>query len=70
MISVWWLLVEVFVFLALMKWTNELNYRHGIWDGAFNHFLPVVRREMIYYDERRAKQIFGAEYDEGTSETA
>ena len=37
-ISFWW--------LVLLVWTNRVSYRHGIWDGAFNQFLPVVRREM------------------------
>ena len=35
-----------------------MAYRQGIWDGAFNHFLPIVKREMLRYDERRAKMIF------------
>jgi hypothetical protein len=47
--------------LALLIWTRSMAYRHGIWDGAFNHFLPVVRREMMFYDEHRAKAIFEAE---------
>lgn len=39
-------------------------YNHGIWDGAFNHFLPIVREQMLRYDERRANAIFTGEYKE------
>ena len=35
-----------------------MNYRQGIWDGAFNHFLPVVKKEMLFYDRCRATKIF------------
>jgi hypothetical protein len=61
MISVWWFFAEAVGTLVLMIWVQSMAYRHGIWDGAFNHFLPVVRREMLYYDEHRAKMIFKAE---------
>lgn len=40
---------------------RKMAYRHGIWDGAFNHFLPVVQKEMLYYDEGRAKAILEKE---------
>lgn len=43
--------------LVVMIWTNRMAYRQGIWDGAFNHFLPHVRREMLYYDRHRAVVI-------------
>lgn len=61
MISIWWLVGEAFGMLGLMVWSRNMAYRHGIWDGAFNHFLPIVRREMLFYDERRAKIIFETE---------
>lgn len=38
-----------------------MSYKYGIWEGAFNHFLPVVKKEMMYYDEHRAKQILDGE---------
>ena len=61
MVNGWWLVGGAFGMLALMIWTRNMAYRHGIWDGAFNHFLPVVRREMLFYDERRAKMILEGE---------
>lgn len=61
MINAWWLVLEMFANLILLIWIRNMAYRHGIWDGAFNHFLPIVRREMIFYDEHRAKIIFEAE---------
>ena len=61
MISAWWLAVEAGAFLVFCIYINRINYRHGIWDGAFNHFLPVVQREMLFYDERRARLILEAE---------
>jgi hypothetical protein len=61
MISIWWLVVASFVWLALLVWTRDMAYRHGIWDGAFNHFLPVVRGEMLFYDRHRAASIFEQE---------
>ena len=42
-----------------LAWTQWLSYRHGIWDGAFNQFLPHVRKEMFRYDAERARRIFG-----------
>lgn len=57
----WWLIAEGAAFLALIVWTNRMSYRHGIWDGAFNHFLPIVRREMRRYNAARAKAILEAE---------
>ncbi len=63
MLNSWWLLLEAVLFLILMHWTRTMAYNHGIWDGAFNHFLPHVRKQMLYYDERRAKEIFAAEAD-------
>ena len=57
MVSAWWLYVEAGVFLALIVYLNRVNYRCGIWDGAFNHFLPIVQKEMRFYDARRASLI-------------
>ena len=56
MIDIFWLAI-VTVLLVLMLWTNRTAYRHGIWDGAFNHFLPVVQKEMLYYDRDRATKL-------------
>jgi hypothetical protein len=61
MINSWWLAGQSFASLILIVWVRSMAYRHGIWDGAFNHFLPIVRREMFYYDKHRAKIIFDAE---------
>lgn len=61
MVSAWWLVGASAVWLALMIWLQRMAYRHGIWDGAFNHFLPTVRREMLFYDKRRAEDIFERE---------
>jgi hypothetical protein len=59
----WWLAGEAvgMLFLVIPSW--RIAYRYGIRDGAFNQHLPVVRREMVLYDERRAKAIFEAEDD-------
>ncbi len=59
--SPWWLAGVSFAWLALMIWYGRMSYRHGIWDGAFNQFLPIVRKEMIFYDEFRARRIFERE---------
>lgn len=61
MVSEWWLVVMSFLWLVALVWVQRLAYRHGIWDGAFNHFLPVVRREMLFYDRHRAEAIFRSE---------
>lgn len=59
---VWfWMMVGLVVMFVLMIWVRNMAYRHGIWDGAFNHFLPVVRKEMLFYDEHRAKAMFEKE---------
>jgi hypothetical protein len=61
MIDAWWLVGSWLGWLALLFVSRRMAYRHGIWDGAFNHFLPIVRREMLFYDKRRAEAIFAAE---------
>jgi hypothetical protein len=61
MINGWWLVVESVIFLVLLVWTRRMAYRHGIWDGAFNHFLRVVQVEMLYYDPHRAKTMLKEE---------
>lgn len=40
---------------------GELRYRAGIWDGAFNRFLPRVQAEMRRYDRDRAERILDAD---------
>ena len=52
-----WLMLAAIPFVVLMGYANRLAYRHGIWDGAFNHFLPVVRSAMRQYDDRRAEKV-------------
>lgn len=61
MVNGWWFVLQAFIMLALMIWVRNMAYRHGIWDGAFNHFLPSVRREMFYYDKHRANKILKEE---------
>ena len=61
MVSEWWLLAMAGAWLVSLVWVRNMAYRHGIWDGAFNHFLPVVRREMLFYDHNRAARILSAE---------
>ena len=61
LISSWWLVALSFAYLAIMVWSGRMAYRHGIWDGAFNHFLPRVRKEMLCYDKHRAEVIFELE---------
>lgn len=53
--------VEAIIFIALTLYTNSICYKHGIWDGAFNHFLSYVQKQMRYYDPHRAAKIL----DEG-----
>lgn len=61
MVNAWWLIAVCFLWVVLVGWTNRMSYRHGIWDGAFNHFLPRVRQEMLYYDKFQAERIFAQE---------
>lgn len=61
LVNFWWLVVEAVFFLLLNIYLQRVSYRCGIWDGAFNHFLPIVRREMLFYDEHRAKKILETE---------
>lgn len=61
MVNQWWLAVEAVLWLIVCLWMRGMAYRHGIWDGAFNHFLPIVKKEMLFYDERRAKEILSRE---------
>ena len=64
MINAWWAVGEAWGFVILMIWTRSRAYRAGIWDGAFNHFLPVVKREMLFYDKARAEAVFAREKEE------
>lgn len=45
----WLLLLGSIGWLVALIWHGRMSYRHGIWDGAFNQFLPVVKREMEFY---------------------
>jgi hypothetical protein len=65
----WWLAGKAVGILFPMIPSWRIAYRYGIRDGAFNHHLPIVRREMVFYDERRAKAIFEAE-DDGVREVS
>lgn len=47
------------VCVCAMLYANHLAYEHGVWDGAFNQFLPRVRSAMRKYDPDRAKEILG-----------
>jgi hypothetical protein len=57
MSSGWWLLAAAVAWLASLRWTAKVNYRYGVWDGAFNRFLPCVREHMRTYDPYLAAQI-------------
>jgi hypothetical protein len=41
---------------AMMLLAAHLRYKHGIWDGAFNQFLPHVQKAMREYDPHRAEE--------------
>jgi hypothetical protein len=57
-----WVLLGVSVcWLITLVWVRNMAYRHGIWDGAFNQFLPIVQREMRWYAPHRAAEILGEE---------
>lgn len=64
MVNVWWLLIFVLFWLVSLIWQTHISYTHGIWDGAFNQFLPRVREEIMRYDPHRGKQIL-EKYDAG-----
>lgn len=61
MVNAWWLVIEATAFLGLCIACGRANYRCGIWDGAFNHSLPIVQQEMIAYDPYRAAEILAAD---------
>jgi len=61
MINAWWLVIVSFAWLVLLVWIQRMSYRHGVWDGAFNHFMPQVQKEMLYYDRHRATRILRQE---------
>ena len=52
------------IWIVLAIYYAEMRYKQGVWDGAFNHFLPHVRREMFAYDKHRAAAIFKSEGEE------
>jgi hypothetical protein len=64
MISIWWLVGASAGWMIVSIYLQRVAYRHGIWDGAFNHFLPNVQREMRYYDRHKADAILAAEREE------
>ncbi|WP_445505025.1 hypothetical protein [Microvirga sp. G4-2] len=41
--------VAVFLWPLSLIWYGRMNYRHGIWDGSSNQFLPHVRKEIEWY---------------------
>jgi hypothetical protein len=45
------------VTVVILIWHGQMRYRHGIWDGAFNQFLPHVQDAMREYDADRAEQV-------------
>ena len=55
------MLLPLACFTPIYIWCQNLAYRQGICDGAFNHFLPTVRQEMLRYDKWRAEKIFEKE---------
>lgn len=61
MVNEWWLVAMAIGWLVSLVGYGRMCYRHGIWDGAFNHFLPIVKQEMLRYAPHRAKEIFEAE---------
>jgi hypothetical protein len=61
MISAWFAIFEALVLLVLMCLSCRICYFWGIQDGAFNHHLPIVRREMMVCNMERALEIFEAE---------
>ena len=45
------------VAIFAMLYANKLAYKHGIWDGAFNQFLPHVQSAMREYDKKLADEM-------------
>lgn len=54
-----WLSLMVITNVVLL-YSSHLSYKHGIWDGAFNQFLPYVQRSIFEYDKYRAQLILNA----------
>lgn len=59
MSTVLWCLFVSACWAVFSIFMQQMAYRYGIWDGAFNQFLPKVRREMFFYDAHRAAKILG-----------
>ncbi len=57
--SDWLWLTILLITNGMLIYSAHLRYRFGVWDGAFNQFLPRVRRYMREYDERKALEILG-----------
>ncbi|KAB7788022.1 hypothetical protein [Methylorubrum populi] len=58
--SDWVWLAILLVTNGMMLLSAHLRYKHGIWDGAFNHFIPHVQKAMREYDDRRTDMILAA----------
>jgi hypothetical protein len=48
-------------YTALSVVACHYAYKSGVWDGAFNQFLPHVRLYMRDYDAQRAHEILGGD---------
>lgn len=48
------------VTVVILLWHGEQRYRFGIWDGAFNQFLPRVQEAMREYDADRAERLLAS----------
>lgn len=53
---------------GLLLWSAKMRYEHGVWDGAFNRFIPHVQKAMIDYDADRAFAVLEEDGIEITQE--
>ena len=53
----WLFTIAVITIGVLSIISRHLAYKHGVWDGAFNQFIPYVRKSILEYDERRGAEI-------------
>ena len=58
-ISMLWLIFIPFLWVMSLVYIQHFSYVRGIWDGAFNQFLPFVQEQMHLYDPHRAAIILG-----------
>ena len=56
----WLWLLALLVTNGLLLYVAHVRYEHGIWDGAFNHFLPHVQKAMRAYDDHRTDLTLAA----------